>query len=419
MAMCGALAAPGGSALRLKPFLTVVAASLIAALPVHAFAQQSNDNVSVRNRARAEYDPLGMRLGGFNLNAQLDLGVASTDNLFATETAEQDDMIYRVAPSARLTSNWGRHALSFDAGAELRSHQDFGSEDTETLYAGMAGRLDVGPRSEVGFSARMATEVEPRTDPDALTFQEPVEYERTEYSLSAAHTFNRIRVRGAIGRSTYDYDDAGPVDQDFRDSEEDSLTLRGEMAVTPRLGLVLEARADDRTYDNTPTLNSDGRTYMAGVYVNLTDLMRGEFTVGTFDREYDGGGTVEGTAISGNLEWYVTRLTTLTFNARQSGEESGAFVALPYTDSRYGARVDHELFRNVILTAGVQFGSRDYEVIDRDDEYVSADVGVDWFLNRRVALNLRYSRDEMQSEGVDRYRDYDVDAISAGLSLRL
>lgn len=414
-----ALAAPGGHALRLHPVFSVLAASLIAALPVHAMAQQTDDNVSVRNRARAEYDPLGTRLGGFNLNATLDLGVASTDNLFATETGAEDDIIYRVAPSARLSSNWSRHALMFDAGAELRTHQEFGSEDTETLFAGVAGRLDVGSATELQASARIATEVEPRTDPDALTFNEPVEYSRTEFRFSAQQTFNRLRVRGTFANVEYDYDDAGGVDQDFRDSDEQAFTLRGELALTPRIGLVLEATADERNYDNTPTLNSDGRTYLAGISVNLTDLMRGELTVGSFERDYDLGGSVEGTAIAGNLEWYITRLTTLTFHASQSGEESGAFVALPYTEGRYGARIDHELLRNLILTAGVNFGSRDYEVIDREDEYMSGDIGLDYFINRRVAVNLRYSRDEMESNGVDRYRDYDVGVISAGLSLRL
>jgi hypothetical protein len=167
-------------------------------------------------------------------------------------------------------------------------------------------------------------------------------------------------------------------------------------------------------------------TYLTGINVNLTDLMRGEITLGQFERDYDFGADTEGTAVAGNIEWYVTRLTTLTFFASQDGQESGAFVAVPYTATNYGARVDHEFMRNVILTAGVAFGERDYEntdllgaPYDRADEYFSGDVGVEYLMNRRVAFNLRYRHEELESDGVDRYRDFDQDVISAGVSLRL
>jgi hypothetical protein len=194
------------------------------------------------------------------------------------------------------------------------------------------------------------------------------------------------------------------------------------VAVTPRIGWIFEASTDERDYKNTPTLSSDGTTYLTGVNVNLTDLMRGELTFGQFEREYPTG-DVDGTAIAANLEWYITRLTTLTFFASQTGEESGAVVALPYTATNVGMRADHELQRNVILTGGVSFGERDYEpggiAYDRQDEFFSADAGVDYIMNRRVAFNLRYRHEELESSGANRYRDFDQDVISAGVSLRL
>lgn len=413
--------AQGDPSLRARPFFALFAASLIAALPAHAFAQEVEDRVSVQDRPREEYDPLGTRFGGFTLHASVGLNATHNSNVYASETNEQDDLIFTLTPRARLESNWSRHGLTLEGGAAIDRYNDVDDEDAETYYVGAIGRIDIGSDTQVSGVARYAKEVEPRTNPDALVLlgSEPVEYTRRELGVTAQQTFNRVRLRGTLANFEYDYDDAGVVDQDFRDMEENRFTGRVEVAVTPRIGWILEGSTDEREYDNAPTLNSDGTTLLTGISVNLTDLMRGEVTFGQFERNYDSGLDVEGTAIATNLEWYITRLTTLSFAAAQRGEESGAFTAVPYTATDYSVRVDHELQRNIILTAGVAFGDRDYEIIDRDDEFFSGDVGVDYIMNRRVAFNLRYRHEELESNGVNRYRDFDQDVISAGVSLRL
>lgn len=407
--------ARGGFDLRARPFLSFFAASLIAFAPVQVMAQEANtESSSVRDRPRDEYDPLGLRFGGFNLDATLDLGVTSTDNLRAQELNPIEDVFYAVAPTARLQSGWSRHALVIEGGARFLSHQDTSNEDVDTNFLRGTGRVDIGSRSNVSLTAGIAHEVEPRTNPDAPTSGDPVEYDRTDLAVSASHQFNRLRVTGSLGTRQFEYDN-----QAFRDNEQTSVRGRLDAELTPRVGLVLEATTDQREYENNPALDSDGQTILAGVSINFTDLVRGEVTAGQFSRDYDSGADVDGTAIAANVEWYVSGLTTVTLNARRNAEDVGGTVSQPYTETQYGARVDHEVLRNVILTAGVNSGRREYEVIDREDEFVSADVGADYFMNRRVALRARYTFDDVESTGVNRYRDFDANAFTVGLSLRL
>ena len=66
-----------------------------------------------------------------------------------------------------------------------------------------------------------------------------------------------------------------------------------------------------------------------------------------------------------------------------------------------------------------QAGQRDYRIIDRNDTFRTIQLGADYILNRRVALSARYQYDDVNSDGVDRYRDYTVNAVSVGLTLRL
>jgi hypothetical protein len=406
----------------------LLATAMIAFAPFGASAQQNpqqgsaevNQVVSVRDRPRPEFDPLGIRLGGFTLNGQVDLSATNTDNLFASASgAEQDDVIFLVSPSVRLRSDWPRHELNLEAGADFRSHSDFSSEDSTSGYVGARGRLDVRSSTNLGGYVRLAQEVEPRTNPDALTFGDPVEITRETAGLSAEHRFNRVRVRGGLDWGSFDFDDSGLIDQDFRDYDRGAVTGRVQVEVSPRIGALAQVILDEREYDSNPLLDSNGQTYLVGLSIDWNDLLRGEVSLGQFNRDYDSGTDVSGTAIAATLDWYVTRLTTLQFDASRAAEDTGATTVSPYVQSEVGARVDHELLRNVLLNAAVRFGRREYEVIDRDDDYTSLQLGADYLLNRRVALFGRYNLNETESDGLAAYRDYDVNAFTVGVSLRL
>ena len=236
-------------------------------------------------------------------------------------------------------------------------------------------------------------------------------------ALGAQHRFNRVRISATAAQVEQDFDGA----QSFRDFDETSLSGRVEAELTPRVGLLLQATTDERDYDNTPALSSEGQTYLVGATLNLTDLMRGEIAIGQFQRDYDDPtiGSVDGLAASADLEWYVTRLTTLSFLARRNSEQVvGATTAVPFIESRYGARVDHELLRNLILSAGAQVGSREYDdVIARDDDFIFADFGMDYFVNRRFVLNGRIEHTDVTSDVPT--AEFDETSVMLGVSIRL
>jgi hypothetical protein len=305
--------------------------------------------------------------------------------------------------------------MTLEAGGAWRMHDDFSNEDADTQYLRGAGRLDVGSNTAINASARFAHDFVARTDPDSPLVGTPVEYDRVDTAVGISHRFARFSARADLTHGERDYEGVTSV----RDYDETGVRGRVDIDVSPRIGLLIEATGDERSYDNTPTLDSDGRSILVGATID-TDLMRGEISVGQFEREYNSPaiGTVDGLAVAGRVEWYITPLTTITVDAQRNADDQISLAqGLPYVTTEVGVQVDHELLRNVILSAGIRSGDRDYEGSGREDEYMRYELGADYVLNRRVALRARFGHDDVDSTLPA--RNFDASAITVGLTLRL
>lgn len=408
--------------MRAHRLLPGLGALLIAMSPIHALAQTATQpeqvSVSVRDRDRPEFAAQGKRLGAFTLNASLGIEVTSTNNLFVSRPElAVDEIYYDLSPQASLVSDWSRHALTIDGGLTARRHQDQTREDTDSHFLRAVGRFDISSDTAIHASTRTAHQVTPRTDPDVSdTDGVPIEYDRLDGAIGVSHRFARLTVRADAGQSDYDYQGS----QNFRDNTESFVRGRIQAELTPSLGLVLQATADEHDYKNTPTLSSDGRTILGGVALN-THIIGGEILTGVFERDYASPsiGTIDGVAGAAWLEWYFTELTTLRFEGRRSADDQiSGTSGLPFTTAEYGARIDHELRRNVIITAGYRHGERNYDPLTRRDEYIRYEFGADYLVNRRVAIQGRFIGDEISYSGVS-IDDRDAKALTVGLSLRL
>ena len=418
--------------MRAHRLLTTAASLLIVLLPMQAFAQEGpnnydrQSNVSVRDRPRPDYDPIGVKLGGFDLQGSLEGDAESNDNVFATESNADSDTILYSSEAASLASHWSRHSLSFGAGGTQSHHNDFNRDDTNDDYLRADGRLDIYRSTDAGAGVSMNDEHEARTDPDSPNnLAEPIQYSRDEQYAYIRHAFNRFRFTGRVTHSKWDYQDAplnggGTLDQDFRDHDENSADARVEVALTPRVAFLVDANLNNRDYSGTGPLSLDsfGRTYSVGINFDLTNLVRGEFTIGTFDQDYKNPalGKVDGTAYAAHVDWFPTQLTTVAFDVHRGVEES-AIPGASILHTEEGVRIDHELLRNVILTAGVRQAQRDYTGVARTDDTTSGDIGADYLVNRRVRLHAGYSFDHNSSNIPG--EDFDVNRFSVGVSFHL
>jgi hypothetical protein len=143
----------------------------------------------VLDRPRPEYDPIGMPLGGFRLYPTVYLGIARDDNVFRTQSGEQDDTIFELAPDLVLSSNWSQHALNLRGGLQ---HLEFTEHDSETrtnYNFGADGRLDIMRGVTLSGAASYNLTHEPRTSPDLPGFAA----EPTRYAVSHAQAIFRYQ----------------------------------------------------------------------------------------------------------------------------------------------------------------------------------------------------------------------------------
>jgi hypothetical protein len=397
----------------LGPLAVLLACS--AAVP--ALAQEDNfdrsGNTSVRQRPRPDYEAAGARMGGFLLFPKVTVGVVHDDNIYALPNNEESDWIFSIRPSVQLASQWSRHALNVTAHVDSVSYADHDDENFTGWGVDADGRLDVTRNTVLDGAANYSEQIEPRTSLEAQRgSREPIEYSTARFEVGGTHTFNRLRLNASFEQIDYDYEDGvtllgNVLDQDFRDARNSTVILRGDYSISPDTFLFVKAAWNEHDYDQQPILainsrDSDGWELTVGADFDLSNLMRGQIEIGALEQNFDSPqyGSFSGGQIRGSLEYFPTQLTTITFSASRNVQDSGIINAPAYLSTAVGAQVDHELLRNVILTARIDYEHADYRGIDREDDRYNFSLGGTYLLNRNVGVSLTYNYLNQESGGV-------------------
>lgn len=423
-----------------------LAAVLVAAVPQAAAAQDSatsfkrDKHTSVRQRPRPDYEAAGVRLGAFMAYPRLTAEVERNDNIYAVATAEETDTIWRVKPELALRSNWSRHSLGAFASANVIRYSDFDTENAEEYTIGANGRLDIVRGASITGALQHQELVEPRSAPTSpAAVLAPIQYALTTGSLTGVKEFNRLRLTGKLESRLYDYDDgriaAGPLDQDFRDRDEVYYGAKADYAVSPDTALYVALTGNTKRYDTLSTggaggvdfsRDSDGFVLSVGADFELAQALRGQIDAGYMRQSYDDWenfGTLDSKSIDGfstktQVEWFPTELTTVTFNGARSIEESVVSGSQGFISSNASLGVDHELLRNVLLSAQASYGKDAYEGIDREDKRSGAKASVAYLLNRRVGVFLTYTYLKQESDGAQAARSFTSNKLAASVALQ-
>lgn len=378
------------------------------------------NNISVLERERPTYDPVGLRAGGFTLYPQLAAGADYTTNVFKTDTDEEADAFLIFDPSVRAVSNWGRHRLEGQAGLHTRRYIEQDSEDETGWYLRALGRLEIHGQSYLTGAADVQQLYLRREDSDFPTAAtEPVPYISSGVNLRGVHEFGRIRMGVGLRLRHNRFEDVDALaglrlDMSGRDIDSVGAELKAEYAFAPGRAAFVRGEVVENDYRHDeplygPVRDSTDQSILAGANFDLTALMRGEVGVGYLSREYDSPtfDDISGLAVAGTVEYFPTPLTTLTFSVHRRVEDSYLPNSGGYVSSGGGVRIDHELLRNLLLKLEAQVVEEAYEDIDRTDEETRFTAGARWLVSRSVWLEGAATWLSLDSSGAARRRSFD------------
>ncbi len=386
--------------------------------------------ISVLERVQPGYVAPGIPIGAFTLSPSLAVSGGYDDNIFATEHDRVSDGFVRFQPEALIQSNWSQNSVSFDASGTIDRYFHRTSENIADYALTAAGLYQIGSDTILRAAGRVESEHQSRLSQDifAQTIH-PVRYTEQSGAVALTQDFGRLRVTGDARVARFNYRDGrladGSVyDQQTSDNTSYRVGIRASYQQTPGLAWFVSASYNDRNFRtgtiDTPVRDSHGYQLLAGVDFEPSALIRGSIGVGYIRQNFRSAHYTDlsGVGFNARLQFFPSQLTTVTLNANRSVLDSGIPGSGGYLSSEGSVRIDHELFRQIILSASVGYQSNKFNNLDRVDGRLATSAGMTYRLNRFASLELHYDRLDQSSHGADRYRAYVDNRLLAGVTLR-
>ena len=407
-----------------------VSGCILAAGALPALAQDPSkpEDLPVKERHRPEFDPVGFRQGNIFIYPSISVAEAYTTNVFATQNNEVDDFITYVTPAVNVQSTGTRGSWRAGVKADLGFYASETDENFADAAASVGGDYAVVADGQVQASAGFSRLHEDRSSPDDIRGTEPTIYYRGDARLGYTHRFNRLGAGVELIARDFSYEDTdtngGSVDNSDRDRLETEEAIRLSYEVSPDTelftrGALVQWRYDDDTDRNGLERDANGYRVDGGVSTNLTGLLTLQASLGYLSMDYDDPrlSSSEGVAAGVRAIWNVTRLTTLTATLDREVQATTVSGASSRFDTLGQIEVDHELLRNLILSAKVGYLQSEFEGTSREDDRYTAGIGADYYVTQGVKLSATATRDERDSSvsGADFTRDVLLLRLSYGL----
>lgn len=381
------------------------------------------------------YDPVGIRAGSFVLFPELETSGVFFSNTFRS-TRARSDVAFDVSPSARLVSNWSRHALEFRANGLLTYFNEFPSEDDRAYTIEARGRLDISRRTNIQAVLSREVAQESRSAPNGRAIGTRADETTDRLLVSANHRFNRLslQLRGSVSDQAFSSTTDGAVvtSNAARDYVETVQAARATWEFKPTLSVFGEVAINQRDYrrpdDSGLDRSSDGERYRAGLAFASADRTPGERGAGPVlagEISLGHGGQrprsarlpeVSGVILDSTLTIRPSALTAVAFNAQSGFDESEDDGVGGIKTQSYGIEVRHELRRYLIGTAGVVATVSDYQGSSLRETETQLTAGLEYFLSRETILFGRYRHTNFESNAPG--SDYTNDELRIGMRLR-
>lgn len=379
-------------------------------------AEDEERGITVLNRPRPEYDPLGVRLGAFTFRGTATLDQGYNDNVFYSVNNRRGDVFSLANMRGRVASNWSRHSVSGFAGVQRLQYYSERDQSYTNAEAGVAGRYDLTPDTELTAEASRGVFNVIRTDADAVASDKPVQYSLTSFGAGVSQRFGRYRASLRGFYRIYDYDEyafSGVTVRgsgSFNDYDIFGATATAAYSLGPFRTAFGGVRLFRITYGSVPQgfvdLSSNAAYAFVGFNYDFDGVWRYEFDVGYLTRMYDESAidTLSGISGTARVTWAPTALLAIrgtlqrTISQQLVPAQGNTRFNNGFFSTSFGLDVTYELYRNVLLTAAIEGRYDEFRSPRNPAWFLSETLGVNVLLNRNFRVGAFYLRQDTLNE---------------------
>jgi len=328
-------------------------------------------------RVDEAYQPKGLEVGQFLLLPKIEFGTAYNDNVFASKSDLRGDFLTRITPEAELRSRFSTHQLNFVARAEQTIYQKYDDDNTLELFGAGNGRFDISRDWELYGNASAYRRFEDRGSPDGVGGKKPTKVHGADARAGSKAKLGRYTFEGDVGAERSTYGDAETstgtlINNSDRDRVKVGARGRASYEMFPGYAAVVEfsgnqTRYDEASDDNGFRRDSQGYRALAGIGIDLTDLVRGDFLVGYLKQDYEDDRFKDpaGLALRAQLNWTPSRMTIIVPSLERVVQETTLIGASSIVHLSANVLIRHELERNIVLTLTAGASQDDFEGTDQ------------------------------------------------------
>ena len=369
-------------------------------------------NKTVVERPHPELATQGIGAGAFRLYPEISVEPGFSSNVLGSNTSSRSDVFITAQPKLRAESQWSRHALNLSADLVVKRYATVSAKNEDGLRLRADGRLDLHGDSNIvaafGFERTFEEQYTgsfPVNGGASIAVRHPVA------SVRGTFVANRLRLIASAAYDGFNYSDTttlsgAPLDQDYRDRKVHRLSGRGEYLFAADSAVFLQATHRSTGYDDRSSVLTDRSSkevrVVAGLVTDVTPIIRAALGVGYADRRYGQPGIrpVRDVVADLRVDYNVTQLSTFSLVGSRGIEEAIVPNAAGYVASKIGLRVDHELLRNLMVNAGVDYQRDDFKGIARLDRLVRISAGAAYTMSRNVVITPALDYVRRRSNGV-------------------
>ena len=368
-------------------------------------------NVRLRTRIDdAPYDAVGYEVGSLRLTPYVTQSFGYDSNPDQTQTGLRPSAFERTEGGFALASEWSRNALT----ASLHAGYDafFSAPEANRPDAvGVANyRFDVDRDTLLDAETRFALDTQRVGSPEVINGAQSRPLISTfGATIGGSEGFGRLNLalHGSLDRTVYENAQAsGGVVQDLSSENFNAygLRLRATYEVTPVLRPFFDILADDRIHDQAIDYtgyrrDSVGATGQVGSSFELTRLLTGEVSAGYGGRTYEDARlkNITSPVFNGSLAYAATPLTTISFRAATSFDETTVAGASGTNSRSVTLEVSHAVLRNLSVTGALSYLATDYVGVPIRENTLAETVKAEYHLTRNLAATASYNHERLNS----------------------